>query len=145
MMLGEKFRKSKRVFIGRITAIEDPPSAASGAIARLRGVEYEVIGTLKGPSRGKYARVMHFVVGEARDRQPSNTQDAATPLRVGAIHMVFAVESEDMFNAGQTRLEEFDSDDGLVELSNDLLAGFRRAFGPPRGFFAFFRWLFLRR
>jgi hypothetical protein len=145
MNLQQRYQESDRVFIGRINGIDPPPTAASGAVAVLRGVTYDVIGTLKGPSRGTTVKVAHYVVSETRDMQRSDTQDPGTPFRRSAVHMVFAVNGEDMFDNDRARLEELDNEDGLLELSNPLVSGLKRALGPRRTLFGILRWLFFGR
>lgn len=143
MNLNERFQNAETVLIGQVADIEPPPSSASGVVGVLRGVTYDVIGTLKGPGLGNRVKVDHYVVSETRDMQPSDTQDPSTPFRRGAVHMVFAVESEEVFGAPQTRLEELNNDDGIVELSDDIVSGLGQALGPRRNLFAVLRWLIL--
>lgn len=145
MNVHERFQEADVVFIGKVAEIDAAPTAASGAAVVLRGVGYEVIGTMKGQISGKSVKIFHYVVSDTRDMQPSNSQDPITPFRLGAMHMVFSIKGEDIFNNGQMRLEELNSDDGILELSGDIVTGLRRAMSPPRNLFTLLRWLFLGR
>lgn len=145
MNLHERFQESDIVFIGKVTEIDPAPTAASGAAVVFRGVEYDVIGTMKGHANRRSVKIFHYVVSDMRDMQPSNSQDPVTPFRLGARHMVFSIEGKDVFNNDRMRLEELNSDDGILELSDDIVVGLRRAMSPPRNLFAVLRWLFLGR